>query len=113
LSVEGLVRAIGKRLISELPSLYFLLDAVCVREFGRGFLEALLSNPRGVYNILERLYGEVAAEMVFHAYILEPALQELSEAEREKVTYYLEHNRYLEAFEVLTKLVGGRGGGAR
>jgi hypothetical protein len=113
LSVEGLVRVIGKRLVSELPSLYFLLDAVCVREFGRGFLEALLSNPRGVYGVLERLYGEVAAGMLLRTYILEPALQELSEAEREKVTYYLEHNRYLEAFEVLTRLVGGGGGGAR
>jgi len=103
LSVEGLVRAIGKRLVSELPSLYFLLDAVCVREFGRGFLEVLLSNPRGVYGILERLYGEVAAGMLFRTYILEPALQELSEAEREKVEKLVKRGRYLEAFEVLIK----------
>lgn len=113
LSIENLRKVIGKRLISEMPSLYFLLDATCRREFGKSLLDTLFSSPQDVVNILRRLYGDVAAKLLFRTYFLEPAIQELSEVERGKIIYLLNQGMYLEAFEVLTKLFGSERCGER
>lgn len=113
MSVESLKKVISKKLIFDVPSLYFLLNTACRMEFGKDFLDTLFSSPRSIYSILKRLYGDTAAKLLFRTYFLEPVIQELSEAEREKVIYLLNQGMYLEAFEVLTGLLEREGCGGR
>jgi len=100
--VSSLVEALRSRLLSEMPSLYYLLELLCRREFGRGFVELLLEEPEKSYSLLLRLYGRDGADAILYHYALKPALATLGSSP--SVSRLLAEGRYLEALKEVADL---------